>query len=102
VSKAKGLIMDYRKGRAKHTPIHINEAIVERVESFKLLGVHIPKDLWSKHTKRVVKKARQHLFPLKRLKDLSWDLRSSKSSIAAPSVASLLGMAIARHPTARC
>ena len=39
--------------------------------SFKFLGVHITnKLLWSKHTKKVVKRARQHLFPLRRLKRL--------------------------------
>ena len=39
------------------------------VVSFKFLGVHITNKLtWSKHTKTVVKRARQHLFPLRRLK----------------------------------
>ena len=33
------------------------------------LGVHITNKLtWSKHTKKVVKRARQNLFPLRRLK----------------------------------
>jgi hypothetical protein len=42
---------------------------VEQVESFKFLGVHITNDLsWSKHTKTVVKRAPQSLFPLRRLK----------------------------------
>jgi hypothetical protein len=42
---------------------------LERVESLKFLGVHITNKLsWSKHTKTVVKSARQHLFPLRRLK----------------------------------
>ena len=58
VSKAKELIVNYRKRRAEQTPIHIDEAVVERVESFKFLSVHITKDLsWSKHTKTVVKVA---------------------------------------------
>ena len=35
----------------------------------KFLGVHINNKLsWSKHTNTVVKRARQNLFPLKRLK----------------------------------
>jgi gmma-aminobutyric acid receptor subunit gamma len=38
--------------------------------SFKFLGVHITNKLSSKHTKTVVKRARQHLFPLRRLKRL--------------------------------
>ena len=42
---------------------------MEQVESFKFLGVHITNKLtWSKHTKTVVKMARQNLFPLRKLK----------------------------------
>ena len=68
VSKTKELIVDYRKRRAEQDPININGAVVERVESFKFLGVHITNKLsWSKHTKTVVKRARQNLFPLRRL-----------------------------------
>jgi hypothetical protein len=42
---------------------------VEQVKSFKYLGVHITNELsWSKHTKTIVKRARQNLSPLRRLK----------------------------------
>ena len=60
--------MDYRKRSTEHVPILINEAVVEQVESFKFLGVHINNKLdWSKHTKTVVKRAQQSLFlPRKR------------------------------------
>ena len=52
-----------------NAPIHIDGAVVERVENFKFLGVHITNKLsWSKQTKTVVKRAQQSLFPLKRLK----------------------------------
>jgi hypothetical protein len=69
LSKTKELLVDYRKRRAEHSPIHIDWAVVEKVESFKFLGVHISKDLsWSKHTNTVVRRARQYLFPLRRLK----------------------------------
>jgi hypothetical protein len=55
MSKTKEMIMDYRKRRAEHGPIHINRAVVERFESFKILGVHITNKLsWSKHTKKVI------------------------------------------------
>ena len=50
--------MDYRKRSTNHAPILIDGAAVEQVESFKFLGT------WYKHTKR----ARQNLFPLRRLK----------------------------------
>ena len=33
VSKTKEMIVEYRKRRAEHTPIHIDGAVVERVES---------------------------------------------------------------------
>jgi hypothetical protein len=34
--------VDYRKRMAESAPIHIDGAVVEQVESFKFLGVHIP------------------------------------------------------------
>ena len=55
--------MHYRKRRTKHTPILIDRSVVEQVESFKLLGIHITNKLtWSKHIKTVVKRARQNLW----------------------------------------
>ena len=50
------MIVDYRKKRTEHAPILIDRAVLEQVESFKFLGVHITNKLtWSKHTKTVVK-----------------------------------------------
>ena len=67
--KTNEMIVDYRKRRPEHAPILIDGAVVEQVESFKFLGVHITNKLsWSKHIKTVVKRARQSLFPLRRLK----------------------------------
>jgi hypothetical protein len=58
VSKTKELIVYYRKKRAGYARIHIAGAIVEGVESFKFLGVHITNKLsWSKHTKTLVMRA---------------------------------------------
>jgi hypothetical protein len=52
------MIVDYRKRSTEHVPILINGAVVEQVESFKFLGVHITIKLpWSKHTKTVIKRA---------------------------------------------
>jgi hypothetical protein len=86
---------------------------VEWVESFKFLGVHITNDLsWSKHTKAVVKRARQNLFPLRRLKPFGMGPQILKKfySCTIESFYSLVkalvtlppGMATARHLTARC
>ncbi|XP_064857649.1 uncharacterized protein LOC115142632 [Oncorhynchus nerka] len=69
VTKTKEMIVDYRKRSTEHIPILIDGAVVEQIESFKFLGVHINNKLdWSKHTKAVVKRARQSLFPLRKRK----------------------------------
>ena len=62
VTKIKEMMVDYRKRGTEHVPILIDGAVVEQVESFKFIGVHINNKLdWSKHTKTVVKRARQSL-----------------------------------------
>jgi hypothetical protein len=67
--QTKEMIVYYKKRRTEHAPILIDSAVVEQVESFKFLGVHITNKLsWSKHTKTVVKRVQQNLFPLSRLK----------------------------------
>jgi hypothetical protein len=64
----------------------IDGAVVERVENFKILGVHIFNKLsWSKHTKTVVKRAQEQLFPLWRMKRFGMGPQILKSSTAAPS-----------------
>ena len=45
VTKTKEMIVDYRKRRTEHAPILIDGAVVEQVESFKFLGVHIANKL---------------------------------------------------------
>ena len=92
----KEIIVDYRKRRTEHAPILIDRAVVEQVESFKFLGIHITNKLeWSKHSKTVKKRARQGLFPLRKLE------RFGMVPTAAQSRASLPGTAIAWHQTAR-
>ena len=105
MSKTKELIVDYRKRGAAHTPIHIVEAVVERVESFKVIGVHITNKLsWSKHTKTVMKRAQQNLSPSRRLKRFGMGpqiLKRFYSCTIESMVASLPGMSTARPPVAR-
>jgi hypothetical protein len=61
--------VDYRKRTAEQAPINIDGTEVEWVESFKFLGVYITNKLsWSKHTNTVVKRAQQHIFPLRGMK----------------------------------
>jgi hypothetical protein len=53
----------------EHAPIHIDGTAVEKVESFKVLGVHITDDLkGSTHTDSVVKKVKHCLFNLRSLR----------------------------------
>ena len=65
VSKTKEMIVDYRKRRAEHAPIHIDRAVVEWVKSFKFLAVSTSLDtskvMWtnyqkSKHTHTFMKR----------------------------------------------
>jgi hypothetical protein len=54
VNKTKEMIVDFRKQQREHPPIHINGTVVEKVESFRFLGVHIADKLkWSTHTNSV-------------------------------------------------
>ncbi|KAL7878838.1 hypothetical protein AOLI_G00098120 [Acnodon oligacanthus] len=76
VNKTKELIVDFRKQERVHTPITINGAMVERVSSFKFLGVHISEKLiWTEHTTQVVKKAQQCLSHLRWLKKFGMNPR---------------------------
>ncbi|KAI4901817.1 hypothetical protein NFI96_010212 [Prochilodus magdalenae] len=69
VSKTKELIIDFRKGGRTHTPLNIGGTLVERVSSFKFLGVHLAEDLtWTTNTSHLVRKAQQRLHFLRRLR----------------------------------
>jgi hypothetical protein len=93
--------------RADRAPILIDGAVVEQVESLMFHGVHITNDLsWSKHTKTAVKRARQHLFPLRRLKRFGMGPQIIKKFYSCTIESILTGcitawLATARPPTAR-
>ena len=69
-SKTKEIVVDFRRSRGgQHAPIIIDGVEVERVTSFKFLGVHISTDLsWTLNTSSLIKKAHQRLFFLRRLR----------------------------------
>ncbi|TWW76323.1 putative RNA-directed DNA polymerase from transposon BS [Takifugu flavidus] len=68
-NKTKELVLDFRRKTDIHPPIHINGAAVERVSSFKFLGIHLSQDLtWTTNCSSLVKKAHQRLFSLRTLK----------------------------------
>ncbi len=62
--------MDFRKRQQwPYTPLMISGTPVERVSSFKYLGVNISEDLtWTSHIQTQVKKARQRLYHLRQLR----------------------------------
>ncbi len=69
-SKTKELIVDFRKRQQRpYTPLMIRGTHVERVSSFKYLGVNISEDLtWTAHIQTQVKKTRQILYHLRQLR----------------------------------
>ncbi|KAK1787403.1 hypothetical protein P4O66_002727 [Electrophorus voltai] len=71
VSKTKELIVDCSKKQERHyQPVRISGTTVERVDSFRYLGVHISQDMsWSRHTNSLAKKAHQRLYHLRCLRD---------------------------------
>ncbi len=80
IDKTKELVVDYRRQSREHTPITIDKTPVERVSSFKFLGVHITEDLtWSAHTDAVLKKAHKRLFFLRRLRKFGTSPRILRS-----------------------
>ncbi|KAI4905611.1 hypothetical protein NFI96_003219 [Prochilodus magdalenae] len=68
--KTKEMIVDPRRRRRElHTPLFIGGTEVERVKTFKFLGVHISEDLtWSHNTHYIVRKSQQRLYFLRRLR----------------------------------
>lgn len=71
VTKTKEVVVDFRRERQKiqYAPLKIFGHPVERVSSYKYLGVLISEDLaWTLHTSTLIKKARQRLFHLRRLR----------------------------------
>ncbi|XP_059807146.1 uncharacterized protein LOC132381625 isoform X4 [Hypanus sabinus] len=69
-AKTKELIINFGKSQDdEYAPVFINGDTVERVSSFRFLGIHISEDLtWSTNTTTIVKKAQQRLFFLRTLK----------------------------------
>lgn len=60
-------IMDFRRPRL-HTPILINNTVMEVVSGTKFLGVHINDNLsWSLHSSSLVRKEQEHRHFLQRM-----------------------------------
>ena len=68
-AKTQEIIIDFRKHSADPAPLHIHGDCVERVPTFKFLGIHITEELsWSTNTTATVKKAQQRLHFLRLLR----------------------------------
>ena len=61
------MIIDVRKDRTVIPAMKINDCVLERVSSYKLLGLWIDDDFkWKSNTEYIVKKAAQRLYFLKK------------------------------------
>ncbi len=68
-----------------YTPLMISGTPVERVSSFKYLGVNISEDLtWTTHIQTQVKKARQRLYHLRQLRKFRVSPTILKTFIQGP------------------
>ena len=68
VSKTKEIIIDFRKTHCDHQNVVIDNEIVEQVENYKYLGVHVNNKLdWSVHTSTVISKINQRMFFVRKL-----------------------------------
>ena len=54
-------------------PLTVGGSVIERVVTYKLLGVYISDDLsWNVHIEHIVKKAYKRLYALRALKVIPW------------------------------
>ena len=69
-AKCKAMTIDFLEyNSCTWRPICTGGVVVERVKSFKLLGVHISEDLtWGVHCDYAIKKANRRLYALRTLK----------------------------------
>jgi len=91
VSKAKELIADFRRTQHQRTysPLGIDGTAVERVSSFRYLGVHIAEDLnWNTHIDTLVRKVNQCLCQLRQLRKfrVSWRILQAFNTGAVESI----------------
>ena len=76
VKKTKEMIFDFRARKTAIRSIKLYDSQLERVSSFKLLGVWLQDNLkWDKNTEFIVKKARKRLYFLKVLKKYGAPIR---------------------------
>uniref|UniRef100_A0A8C7Z516 Reverse transcriptase domain-containing protein n=1 Tax=Oryzias sinensis TaxID=183150 RepID=A0A8C7Z516_9TELE len=68
-SKTKEMVIDFRRRTPQFTPVSIQGSVIEVVDSFKYLGVHLNKKLdWTHNTDALYKKGQSRLHLLRRLR----------------------------------
>ena len=71
VKKTKEMVVDFRKNRTQIRELEVNGESVERVETYKYLGVHIDNRLtFADHIHHTYTKCQQRLYLLRRLSRL--------------------------------
>ena len=72
VGKTKKMVVDFRRNQGQSAPVVIKGNAIERVETFKYLGVLFDDRLsWKQNTNVVLKKANTRLFCLRKLKSFN-------------------------------
>ena len=68
VSKTKEVIIDFRKKQNTHLAVKIDNQVVEQVDNYKYLGIHVNNKLdWSVHASQVISKINQRMFFVRKL-----------------------------------
>ena len=74
IKKTKEMIIDFRKKKPQIEPLYIKNECVDRVKSYKYLGVTIDDQLdWHEHLPNVYKKVNSRLYFLRKLKSFHVD-----------------------------
>ena len=68
-SKTKEIVIDFRRKPSPHTPVNIQGSVIDMVDSFKCLGVHLNNKLdWTDNTNALYRKGQSRLHLLRRLR----------------------------------
>ena len=74
IEKTKEMIIDFRKASNQSEPIVINEKQVERVNSFKYLGVVIDSKMtWTENIDNIITKLKPRMYCLRKLRSFNVD-----------------------------
>uniref|UniRef100_A0A1A7YZ32 Uncharacterized protein n=1 Tax=Iconisemion striatum TaxID=60296 RepID=A0A1A7YZ32_9TELE len=79
-SKTKEMVIDFQRNTPPHSPVNIQGADIEVVDTFKYLGVHLNSKLnWSNNTDALYKKGQSRLHLMRRLRSFRVNSQLLKS-----------------------